>query len=507
MLETMDITRMEYRSNISKQSDLSKIDTGNHESHLFSITIPVYNVSLKGIVYPVRQKIHTAIHNTFEYVTKTKPNIVLASTLLLLTGAALGMYVLQPHFHQFNTDRINSTWGFVFFAITISLLVFKCGFYLFNLFLYLRYKPVASVTDDLLPTCTVIVPAYNEGEQVWHTLLSLANSDYPKEKLQLIAIDDGSRDDTWLWMQQAKEKLGDRLSIYQQPENKGKRHALYRGFNMATGEIFVTVDSDSVVKADTLRNLVSPFVTNKKCGAVAGNVHVLNNDKAIIPRMLNVSFVFSFEFVRSAESMLGSVLCTPGALAAYRRKAVFACLPEWINQTFMGQPSDIGEDRAMTNMILKQGYQTLFQRNAYVLTNVPEKYKGLYKMFIRWGRSNVRENIMMAKFVFSKFRNESKAGTRLLFLNQWIKIIMAYPAVLFMLFFILTHPVLFISATLFSILILSSIPVFFYAKRYNISGAFWAYSYGILYAFGLFWITPYAIATAHRRGWLTRGFS
>jgi len=221
-------------------------------------------------------------------------------------------------------------------------------------------------------------------------------------------------------MLKAKELLGDRLSIYQQPENKGKRHALYRGFNMGTGAVFVTVDSDSIVKPDTLRNLVSPFVVNKDCGAVAGNVKVLNNSKALIPKMLNVSFVFSFEFVRSAESMFGSVLCTPGALAAYKRDAVFNCLPEWINQQFMGQASDIGEDRAMTNMILKQGYKVLFQRNAHVLTNVPETYKGLYKMFIRWGRSNVRENINMLQYVFKNFRKDSKFGTRLLFLRSRI---------------------------------------------------------------------------------------
>ena len=253
--------------------------------------------------------------------------------------------------------------------------------------------------------------------------------------------------------------------------------------------------------------MVYPFVTDEKCGAVAGNVQVLNNDKGIIPKMLNVSFVLSFEFMRSAESVLGSVLCTPGALSAYRRTAVFACLDEWINQTFMGQPSDIGEDRAMTNMIMKQGYHILFQRNACVLTNVPERYKGLYKMFIRWGRSNVRENIMMAQFVFKKFREQSKLGTRLLFLNQWLKLVMAYPFIVLMLVFILTHPVLFFGSTMFSILIASSFTVFFYAKRYNVSESFWAYSYSILYTFGLFWITPYAIATANRRGWLTRGLS
>src|SRR5690606_24226912 len=120
-------------------------------------------------------------------------------------------------------------------------------------------------TDEELPTCTVIVPAYNEGELVWHTLKSLANSDYPKEKLQLLAIDDGSKDDTWQWMLKAKQLLGDRVTIFQQPENRGKRQALYRGFQIGTGEIFVTVDSDSIVKTNTLRNLVSPFVVNPDC--------------------------------------------------------------------------------------------------------------------------------------------------------------------------------------------------------------------------------------------------
>ena len=432
--------------------------------------------------------------------------MVRASSLLLLMGATYLVYVLQNDFSLYNFDGIDTGWGTVLFIIAAGLFLFRAGFFIYNLALYLRYKPVNAVSEEALPSCTVIVPAYNEGKQVWATLMSLAKSDYPTNKLQLLAIDDGSKDDTWEWMQEAKKTLGDRLSIYQQPENKGKRHALYRGFNLGTGEVFVTVDSDSEVTEDTLRNLVSPFVVNKNCGAVAGNIRVLNNGKkALLPKMLDVSFVLSFEFVRSAESSLESVLCTPGALAGYRRDAVFKCLPEWINQTFMGQPSDIGEDRAMTNMILKQGYHVLFQRNAYAYTNVPEKYSGLYKMFIRWGRSNVRENLAMAKYVFTDFREGSKTGPRLLFLNQLIKLLMSYPSILLMLFFISMHPLLFISSTLFSILIWSSFPVLFYAKRYKLSESFWAYSYSIFYTFGLFWITPYAIATASKRGWLTRG--
>jgi hyaluronan synthase len=468
-------------------------DKTNKKEH--TLENPIFKINGKSSNYSI------------EKTPNPLPIFVLIGTFVLLFTGAFLVYKFQSDFDQFQLERIESTIGFPFLILATILFLFKAGVFLYKSFLYFKYKPVESVSDDLLPTCTVIVPAYNEGKLVWDTLLSLAESDYPQEKMQIMAIDDGSKDDTWYWIQQAKIQLGDRLSIYQQPQNKGKRHALYRGFKLGTGEIFVTVDSDSIVKKDTLRNLVSPFVHNEKCGAVAGNVHVLNNTKAMLPKMLNVSFVMSFEFVRSVESVLGSVFCTPGALAAYRNTSVFACLEKWINQTFMGEPSDIGEDRAMTNMILKQGYKVLFQRNAVVLTNVPEGYTGLYKMFIRWGRSNVRENLMMAKYVFKNFRNESKLGTRLLYLDQTAKIVMSFPFLIFMFFFIATHPLLFFSSTLLSILIISSFSAFFYGKKYGFSEAVWAYSYSVFYTFSLFWITPYAIVTAHKKGWLTRGLS
>ncbi|WP_158210485.1 glycosyltransferase [Myroides phaeus] len=434
----------------------------------------------------------------------TTDYLVLLGTFMVMTIGVILVYQLQPHFEKLHLERLESVWGTFIINLGIVLLSIQIAFLLYIVYLYFRYKPVASVSDEELPTCTVLVPAYNEGKLVYETLYSLVKGNYPAEKLEIISIDDGSKDDTWQWMLKAKEELGDRVTILQQPKNQGKRHALYRGFNIGKGDVFITVDSDSIVKKDTLRNLVSPFVTNEKCGAVGGNVRVLNTKDGIIPKMLNVSFVFSFEFIRSAQSALGSVLCTPGALAAYRRVAVMNCLEDWITQTFMGQPSDIGEDRAMTNMILKQGYHVLFQRNAYVLTNTPEEYKNLYKMFIRWERSNVRENIMMSKFAFTNFREGSKVGPRILLLNQWLRVIMAYPMTFLMLYFIITQPLLFISSALVSIFIFSSIQVFFYSKRYSVAESFWAYPYSLFYTFTLFWITPYAIATANKRGWLTR---
>lgn len=430
--------------------------------------------------------------------------LILITTFILMIGATVLFFSLDADFSNFRAQRLSTTIGSIFLYLATGILLYKALFFIYTLYCYFRYKSISSVSDGELPTCTVIVPAYNEGKQVYETLRSLANSDYPADKLELIAIDDGSKDDTWYWLQEAKKYLGDRVSIYQQPKNMGKRHALYRGFKQGSGEVFVTVDSDSIVVVDTLRKMVSPFVKDKNCGAVAGNIRVLNTEDGFIPKMLDVSFALSFEFIRAAQSKLNSVLCTPGALAAYRRDAVFVCLEDWINQKFMGKPSDIGEDRAMTNMILKQGRNVLFQRDAYAYTNVPESYKGLYKMFIRWGRSNVRETLAMSKYVLTDFRKESKVGPRLLFISQALTLLLSYPFTLFMLYFILSQPILFLSSTLFGILVFSSFPALFYAKRYNWTKSFWAFAYSILYTFALFWITPYAIATASRSGWLTR---
>ncbi|MBX2931700.1 MAG: glycosyltransferase [Chitinophagaceae bacterium] len=411
---------------------------------------------------------------------------------------------LHPYIEELRFKRMETISGRILIFFLLSLLVFQIIFLLYIAYQFIKYKPIPSVSNDTLPNCTIIVPAYNEGELIYHTLKSIVNSNYPNECMEIIAIDDGSTDDTWYWMLKAKGELGKRITLYKQYQNKGKRHALYKGFIASKGDIFITIDSDSIVEENTIRNLVSPFIIKPNCGAVAGNVRVLNKNQGMIPKMLNVSFVFSFEFIRAAQSSLGFVLCTPGALSAYRKEAVMNCLDKWINQQFLGQFSTIGEDRAMTNLILKQGYDVLFQKEANVLTNTPIAFKNLHKMFTRWGRSNVRETLMMNKFIFKDFRLKNKFGARFIFLNQWVKLLLAYPVVILMFYFLLTHPILYLSAALTSIFIFSSIKVLFFTHKYNFIDSLWAYPYSILYLFTLFWIFPFSIATVRNGGWLTR---
>ena len=448
----------------------------------------------KGLRFPGTKKFLSSLDH-----------IIQLNTFLVFGASLVVLYHFQHQFGEIRAFMLASSWGVAFYYFTLCVLTFKAGFLLFLLYNYLRYRPVEPASDEALPHCTVIVPAFNEGSFVYKTLESILASDYPMEKLQVIAIDDGSSDDTWEWIQKAQAQWGNLVTAHKQARNMGKRHALYRGFKEGRGSVFVTIDSDSIVQPGTIRSLVSPFVTDPKCGAVAGNVRILNNRNTMIPKMLNVSFAFSFGLIRAAQSRLDTVICTPGALSAYRRDAVMHCLEEWIEQTFLGVKTDIGEDRAMTNMILKQGYNTKFQRTALVFTNVPETYRNLRRMFTRWERSNVRENVMMSKYAFSRFREGTRIPARILLVNQWLTILTAYPSLVVMVGIIAVYPRLFISSTIVSVFLFSLIPALYYSIRHNARGSLWIFTYNLFYSFALFWITPYAILTARRRGWLTRG--
>ncbi|MCH9682849.1 MAG: glycosyltransferase family 2 protein, partial [Deltaproteobacteria bacterium] len=344
------------------------------------------------------------------------------------------------------------------------------------------------------------------------TIESLAGSDYPPEKLRIVTIDDGSSDDTWMWMNKARQAFSRRVVAVRSPTNRGKRHALYEGFSRARGSVLVTVDGDSAVLPDTLRNLVSPFVLDPRIGAVAGNVRVLNRDQGLLARMLDVAFTHAFEFMRASESEVDTVQCGPGALSAYRRSLVCSFQDRWLAQRFMGRPANIGEDRAMTNFVLRQGFIVRFQSNAVVLTEVPTRLDPLSRMFLRWARSNVRETLVLARFVFTRFRPESRLGARINLTWSVMQLLggagMFGVAVVAIALYP-TTALWAVAGALLSGLFPAAIYVCSRASRGTVlrecGAALWAFPYGVLSLLALSWIGPYALLTAHRSGWLTRG--
>ena len=422
-----------------------------------------------------------------------------------LLASSMGVWTHAEQFEAAINLLRAQPYGSVYISIGQFLLVVNLAAFVWRVVLFIKYRPVEGCEDAALPTCTVIVPAYNEGRMVLTTLESVLQSDYPADKLQIIAVDDGSKDDTWRWMEKAANESNGRIEAVRMPQNGGKRKALYEGFIRSKADVLVTIDSDSLVDPETIRCLVSPFVTDHNVGAVAGNVVVLNRQKELIPRMLEVSFAYSFEFLRASQSAVNTVFCTPGALSAYRRSVVMQVLDRWMKQTFFGRPAKIGEDRAMTNAILRSGYHVTFQSNAAVYTNVPIQYKALCKMFLRWARSNVRETLVMASFIFRKFRNTPATGARVNFILGAMRLVLPHLLLGGLVGCIAWQPMVFLPHVLFSACLSGCIPAAFYAWRRNFSAeALMAIPYSLLWVFGLSWIAPYALVTAANSDWLTR---
>ena len=251
--------------------------------------------------------------------------------MLALAYAAFATPLLQPLFSLAERGEWSELWirpTVIWIAMGLLLLLMRT-------LLWLRYRPFAAAAMEEAPMLSVIIPAYNEGAMVEDSIASVAGARYPRGRLEIIAIDDGSTDDTWCYIERAARRFPDLVRARRLAKNGGKRGALAQGFSQARGEVLVTVDSDSLIERDTLLAIAGPF-RDPTVGAVAGKVAVQNRHRALIPRMLHVRFVLSFDFLRSAQSMFRTVFCCPGALAAYRAEVVRRVLERWARQTFLG---------------------------------------------------------------------------------------------------------------------------------------------------------------------------
>ena len=239
--------------------------------------------------------------------TAAKICILLITSMIIYSGL-----LTLADFRAMLEEMRMSRMGWMFFYCFRALLISNVIVFLWRILLVLGYRPVRACTDEELPYCTVIVPAYNEGKHVLKTLRSVLKSDYPSNKLQIIAINDGSGDDTLAWIQKACSESAGRIQMINFKKNRGKRAALYEGIVRGKGEIIVTIDSDSLIQRPTIRRLVSPFVSEASVGAVAGNVRVLNRRDGLIPRMLEVSFAYSFDFIGASHGIRTPVSAVRG---------------------------------------------------------------------------------------------------------------------------------------------------------------------------------------------------
>jgi hyaluronan synthase len=425
--------------------------------------------------------------------------IIACSALILITAFKFQLFSYWADFLRSSKFLRIATYPLIFSAVTVfSALTLQT-------FLWSRYKPFAALKgeDTPWPTVTVITAALNEQDLITRSIDSIFASNYPKEKLSVVCVNDGSTDLTLHYMQRAKQKYAGRLDVVSFKKNLGKRKALYVGIKKAKGDVIVTFDSDSMLGKNAIRNIVLPLLQDEKTASVSGRVAVLNEKQNFLTRMLSVRYSISFDFGRAYQSTFGTVVCCPGALTAYRKDVVLSLMPEFLSQRFLDEPCNHGEDRALTTLILRTGAYVRYQSNAVVYTTVPHTFKGMNKMYVRWTRSYVRESVFQARFVFGRYRRKN----RVLPIIDFIFLNFLHPFHLFSLGLILysfaVNPLFMLRHMAF--LVISSFILSLYYLRTNKSLAFlYGIPYGLITAFLLWWIVPFSVLTVKNQKWLTR---
>jgi cellulose synthase/poly-beta-1,6-N-acetylglucosamine synthase-like glycosyltransferase/peptidoglycan/xylan/chitin deacetylase (PgdA/CDA1 family)/spore germination protein YaaH len=220
------------------------------------------------------------------------------------------------------------------------------------------------------PLVSVIIPAYNEEQVIEASVARILDSDYPH--IEVIVADDGSKDRT---SRIIAEAFGNHPKVtLLNLANGGKAAALNRALAIARGEVIVALDADTQFEHETIPRLVRWF-TDDRIGAVAGNAKV-GNRVNLVSRWQAVEYVTAQNIERRALARFDAIMVVPGAVGAWRRKAL---------DDVGGYPEDtLAEDQDLTIAIQRHGWRVAYDEDAVAWTEAPETFKALSRQRFRW---------------------------------------------------------------------------------------------------------------------------
>ncbi len=261
----------------------------------------------------------------------------------------------------------------IIFYVLVFLALYVQIFYLVT-FLENKNKIVTRKGKILLktyPAVTIIVPCWNEQDTIQKTVQSLLNLNYPKDKLNLFLVDDGSTDNTWNVIK-TFEKYPNVTTL--KKENGGKHSALNLGLENLKTDYIGCLDADSVADTESLVRIMSYFEEDPTVMAVAPSIMV-HNSKTVIQRAQKAEYYMAV-YVKKMLAFINGIHVTPGPLTIFRRK-VFDDLGPY-------RHAHNTEDMEIAYRMQKNGYRIDQCNDAYVYTNTPPTVKKLYKQRLRW---------------------------------------------------------------------------------------------------------------------------
>jgi len=244
------------------------------------------------------------------------------------------------------------------------------------------------------PDVTIAIPAYNEESNIIETLRNVIALDYPKDKLSIIVVNDGSKDQTYRlakeYADKVRKKYDFKLFMVLTQKNKGKYAAVNNALKYANTDFFATLDADSIPKSDALKNIINRF--DEDIAAVSPVLKVYK-PKNNLQRMQWFEYSVN-HFYRSLIARLNAMHVTPGPLSVYRTHVIkgIGGFREAHNT----------EDMEVAMRIQKKNYRIVQCDDAFVYTKAPSELRSLYRQRHRWQYGTLRNVLDYRSMVFNR---------------------------------------------------------------------------------------------------------
>lgn len=235
------------------------------------------------------------------------------------------------------------------------------------------------------PFVSIMIPAHNEGIVIGRTLEAMVRLDYPKDRYEVIVINDNSSDNTGDVIEQvildAPNTRIVHLQTFPPDGGKGKSAALNAGFKVATGELIAIYDADNTPNAMALRYLVATLQSQDDYGAVIGKFRTRNKTKNLLTKFINIE-TLSFQWMAQAGRWRLFKLCTIPGTNFIIRRSIIEAIGGW-------DPKAIAEDTEISFRVYQMGYKIAFMPLAETFEQEPETIRVWMKQRARWVNGNL----------------------------------------------------------------------------------------------------------------------
>jgi hyaluronan synthase len=378
--------------------------------------------------------------------------------------------------------------------------------YLLLLVAYTWYLFVLLLAHDIRPRryplyrrekIAVLIPCFNEDpdlvERSIRTVLAA------RGLKQVIVVDDGSTNGVQEKLRALASTLP--ITLHEFAENAGKREALHYATTRLLDDdvdFVVTIDSDTILDRDALVRVVEPLLL-PEIGASTGNVLLLNERQNLLTRMVGTYYWIGLNVYKQAQSVIRSVVCCSGCLAAYNADLLRGVVDEFANQRFLGERCTHSEDRHLTNLVLKRGYDVVYVAEAVSWTETPATVRGFLRQQRRWKRGYIRESIYTLTYAWRV--------KRLLFLQilcwDLTAPFLSFGLRLALIVTAIANPRLVVTTILPSWIVLMLVRYIFVPLRAGrkLPGLL---VYMLFYELCMYWLNLWALFTVKNKSWVTR---